>query len=90
MSQPRGALRRVHLPEQSAWVTNVEEPRFKSGEFTDSAAGDGAYWSVRKFPEGAAIALSHEHDRDIDVFMDRDTAVAFAHALLWAVDAESS
>ena len=69
-------------------MTNADEPHFKSGRFTDSAADDGAYWNVRKFPDGAAIGLSHEHDRDIDVFMDRATAVAFAHALLWAVDGE--
>jgi hypothetical protein len=67
-------------------VTNADEPPFKSGTFTDSAANDGAYWNVRKFPDGAAIALSHAHDRDIDVFMDKATAVAFARALLWAVD----
>jgi hypothetical protein len=73
----------------SARVTNVEEPPFKSGTFRDSAADDGGYWNVRKFPEGAAVGLSHEHDRDIDVFMDRDTAVAFARALLWSVDAET-
>ncbi len=71
-------------------VTNADKPPYKSGTFTDSAADDGAYWNVRKFADGAAIALSHEHDRDIDVFMDRETAVAFAHALLWTVDAESS
>jgi hypothetical protein len=70
-------------------MTNAEDPPSKSGTFTDSAANDGAYWNVRKFPEGAAIGLSHQHDRDIDVFMDRDTAVAFAHALLWAVDGEN-
>ena len=75
---------------QRAQVTNVDKPPYKSGTFTDSAADAGAYWNVRKFAHGAAIALSHEHDCDIDVFMDRETAVAFARALLWAVDAERS
>lgn len=71
-------------------MTDVGKPPFKSRTFTDSTTNNEAYWNVRKFPEGAAIALSHEHDGDIDVFMERETAVAFAHALLWAVDAETS
>ncbi len=71
-------------------MTDSDNPPTRSGTFTDLGANDGAYWNVRKFPIGIAVALSLESDRDIDVVMDEPKAREFASALLWAIDAAST
>ena len=76
----------IETREEEVFVYMSDKPPTRSGTFRDLADNDGAYWSVRRFPDRVAVFLSLESDGDVDVMMDDQTARDFATALLWAIE----